>query len=804
MPAVWARARAELRSGWRRGIGLALLIGLIGGAVIAAAAGARRTDSALDRFNRAYHAADVLWLDDGSTHAGVNLDEMARHPAVVASARVRFTYAITNEGLVAPADDHLGRVVNTPKLLAGRLARPDHADEVTVAFDAAKRQHLRVGSTFPIVAPTYPAATELVAEHPEADLKLRVVGIVAVPRALPPTQPGAVTVYGTPALYRFLEANEGVEAVQSHRAVETTPDSMLLRFRHGQGDVPAVRRVFPQLAGQHPHQLQNPQLLDGGARRSIHLQAQALWLLAGLLALAAVLVFAQTLSRFTAVEASEGPRLKALGMTADQVWGVGMIRAVGVGLAAAVLAVVVALALSPLTPIRLARTIEPRPGVYGDAVALAVGFAAVAVLVSALAVWPAWRASRASEIASDSRERTSVVAGALARAGMPPAIVAGTRMALETGRGRTSVPVRSTVFGAALALAALVAALTFGTSLAHLVQTPRLYGAVWDVRLTNYGGNGTPQDDLSQFVDQASRRPGVAAIAAASLAGATEAGGQDTGVIVVDGPLQPPLLAGRHPTSPGEVALGAKTMRRLGARVGSKVDIQSFAGRPVRYRVVGKVVIPADADPRLGEGLLVTRAGLGRAVEGSSTVKAQSDSLLVRFAPGANRNSVVSDLQVLAGGGPEGLDDLTPAKPNDVVNFGGLQALPFVLAAILGVLGVATMTHLLASAVRRRRRDLAVLKTLGFSRLQVTTAVLWQSAMLAALALLIGVPLGVGVGRWLWTFFATQQGVVVEPRIPVSAVLLVVPAAIALAGVVAVVPARMASLVKPALVLRTE
>jgi ABC-type lipoprotein release transport system permease subunit len=797
--AVWARARAELRSGWRRGIGLALLIGLIAGAALAAAAGARRTDSALDRFNRHYLAADVLWLDDGSLPSGVNMDEVARHPLVAAAARARYTYAITNEGLVAPDDDNLGRRIARSKLLSGRLARPDRADEVTVAFDAAKRQHLRVGSAFPIVAPSYPAATQLIAEHPEADLKLHVVGIVAVPGALPPSQPGAVTIYGTPALYRFMAANEGVEAVQSHRDVEVSPDSVLLRLKHGQRDVTALRQVFPQVAGQH-HQLQNPQLLDGGARRSIHLQAQALWLLAALLTLAAVLVFAQTLSRFMALEASDGPRLKALGMTADQVWAIGMIRAVAIALAAAVIAVVVAVVLSPLTPIRLARTIEPRPGVYVDVAALGVGFLAIAVIVPLLSAWPAWRASRATDTEDDIPERASVLAGAVARAGMPPAIVAGTRMALESGRGRTSVPVRSTVLGAALALAALVAALTFGTSLAHLVGTPRLYGAVWDVRLTNYGGNGGPADDLAQFLDDASRQRGVAAIADGSVPGATEVGGRDTGLIVVQGSLQPPLLSGRHPSSPDEAALGAKTMQRLGAHVGSTVDIRGFAQQRVRYRIVGKVVVPADADSRLGEGVMLSGPGLARAAEGSPFVKAQADSLFVRFAPGANRNSVVDSLSRLGGG----LDDLQPPKPNDVVNFGGIQALPFVLAGILGVLGVATMTHLLASAVRRRRRDLAILKTLGFSRGQITAAVLWQSALLAAVALVIGVPLGVGVGRWLWTFFATQLGVVVEPRIPVPAVLLVIPAAIVLAGLVAAVPARVASLVKPALVLRTE
>jgi hypothetical protein len=358
--------------------------------------------------------------------------------------------------------------------------------------------------------------------------------------------------------------------------------------------------------------------------------------------------------------------------------------------------------------------------------------------------------------------------------------------------------------GAALALGALVAALTFGTSLAHLVNTPRLYGAAWDVRLTNYGGNGGPADDLALLVNEASRQPGVGGVAAASLPGSTEVGGRDTGLIVVDGPLQPPLLAGRRPAGADEVALGAKTMEWLGAHFGSTVDLRGFAGHLVRYRVVGKVVIPADADSRLGEGVMLSRAGLGRVVEGAPFVKAQADSLFVRFAPGAKPESVVGGLERLATSGPGLLDDLQPAKPNDVVNFGGIQALPFVLAGILGVLGVATMTHLLASAVHRRRRDLAILKTLGFSRGQITAVVLWQSGLLAAVALLIGVPLGVGVGRWLWTFFATQLGVVVEPRIPIPAVLLVIPSAIVLAGVVAAVPARVASLVKPALVLRTE
>ena len=59
MSAVFVRVRSELRARWRAWFGLALLLGLFGGAVIAAAAGARRTESAYPRFLRTQNASDI-------------------------------------------------------------------------------------------------------------------------------------------------------------------------------------------------------------------------------------------------------------------------------------------------------------------------------------------------------------------------------------------------------------------------------------------------------------------------------------------------------------------------------------------------------------------------------------------------------------------------------------------------------------------------------------------------------------------------------------------------------------------------
>src|SRR5439155_9698421 len=80
-------------------------------------------------------------------------------------------------------------------------------------------------------------------------------------------------------------------------------------------------------------------------------------------------------------------------------------------------------------------------------------------------------------------QRPSAIGSLVTRAGFSPSSAAGVRMALEPGRGRTAVPVRTTMFGAAIGLFALAAALTFGASLNRLVTTPSLSGWNWDTML---------------------------------------------------------------------------------------------------------------------------------------------------------------------------------------------------------------------------------------------------------------------------------------------------------------------------------
>jgi ABC-type antimicrobial peptide transport system permease subunit len=127
-----------------------------------------------------------------------------------------------------------------------------------------------------------------------------------------------------------------------------------------------------------------------------------------------------------------------------------------------------------------------------------------------------------------------------------------------------------------------------------------------------------------------------------------------------------------------------------------------------------------------------------------------------------------------------------------------------VLGALVVVLALLAVGHALVTGVRRRRRELAVLKTLGFTRRQLFSTVTWTASTIAVLGGLIGIPLGLVFGRAAWSVVAGNLGVATDPLIGVIALIAVVPAAIVIANVIAALPARGAARTRPAIALRAE
>jgi ABC-type lipoprotein release transport system permease subunit len=114
------------------------------------------------------------------------------------------------------------------------------------------------------------------------------------------------------------------------------------------------------------------------------------------------------------------------------------------------------------------------------------------------------------------------------------------------------------------------------------------------------------------------------------------------------------------------------------------------------------------------------------------------------------------------------------------------------------------VANALFSAVRRRRRDLALLATLGLTRRQVSATVAWQATTVGILTLAIGLPLGIIGGRWAWGRLADDLGTLSEPKVPLLLLVLAVPVVLLLVNAVAFVPGRMAARLRPAVVLRSE
>src|SRR5205814_9707787 len=165
-----------------------------------------------------------------------------------------------------------------------------------------------------------------------------------------------------------------------------------------------------------------------------------------------------------------------------------------------------------------------------------------------------------------------------------------------------------------------------------------------------------------------------------------------------------------------------------------------------------------------------------------------------------DRPAVVRQMTVLTGrGGFSG-----PAVPVEVQRLTQIDQLPWILAGLLGLLATVAVGHALVTSVRRRCRDLAVLKTLGFERVQVRATVAWQATTLAVIGLVVGIPLGVVVGKVIWGAVADNLGVSNAASVPVVVALVSLPAAVLLANVIAALPAGAAARTLPAAVLRSE
>src|SRR6266540_3607297 len=749
MSAVLMRARSELRTFRRSMVSLAVLVALGATVVMAAGAAARRTDSAYPRFLRAQRGADFFFLTPSADEVpGVHPEPVSKLPQVAFAEPVKWAFFIVRgkfvPGLVR-SEDPTTSSVDRFKIVQGRAADPHDPGEVLVSL-RGREAGLRLGESFPASLPTgAPPFNDFATGLKKAPLRMRVVGTAAAPGGFPP-QVSEISplFYLTPAFFQ-----------RYPNGYDATPNSLLIRLKRGPADLPAFEAGIERVIASRniPFHVLERGNQDANVQRSFHLQALALWLLAAMASLAFLLILSQTVARQSFLEADEYPALSALGMSRGQLWGLGLIRAAAPAAAGALVGLPVALALSTFSPIGLARTAEPTPGLLADWTILGLGVPVTILLVLAFAAIPARRAAALASRTLEGRDRepatrSSAMSRLAAKAGFGPSSVAGVRLALERGRGRTAIPVRSSIASVSLGITVLAAAATFGAGLHHLLDVPRLYGVPWDMTVTSDGG----RTNLGVVGARLLSLPEVRGVSVGRWGLTLTIKGQDIGTTALDpvagSPVVPPILEGRAPSlhgakgQPLEVVLGTRTMRRLGLRIGQVVPGRLLElDLPLNVKVVGRGVLPSfNESTRLGDGAWVSfRAGVELAGLDPAAPEAVANSAFLDLRQGVvhgpflHRVADYLDTKV-----DEDLFEPPVATATDVVNFGRIRNMPEILGAVLLLFAAATLVHTLVSAVRRRRRDLAILKTLGFVRGQVRRSVGVQATTLTVIALAIG------------------------------------------------------------------
>jgi hypothetical protein len=839
---AWYRYRSTFARQLSGYLTVVLLIGLIGGIGMAALAGARRTQSSYPQFLASTNPSDVTMFvySGGSQFPGKtssltkSISHLAGVERVVTSIGPQMVPLAANG---APRLSTLSNVFTSGSLdgmnmtqdrlavVEGRLANPRRADDIVMTASAARILGVRVGQIVPLGfysdaqtnSPDFGSPRVV----PRLKVKARLVGLV-----VPNTQ---VVQDDIDRTYGAIFLDQALMQKLNHlEPGELVPALYGVQIDHAHATITQVEReligVVPRGATYEFHVTSS---VESQVELAIKPESVALGAFGTIAALVCLVLAAQAISRLLRRGEPDRRVLRALGArpAAAAFEGLfGVLIAVALG---ALLAFAVAALLSPFAPLGPVRPVFPGGRFAIDWTVLGVGVAVLILGLSSIAVAPANRRSshRTLLTGGSFAGRSKVLRGAEAT-GLPVAGVVGIQFALESGQGRTAVPVRSVLFGTALAVALVVTTITFASGLSNLVSRPPLYGWNWDYLLLP--NNNIPPKAVSLL----NHDPKIMAWSGADSTD-LEIDGQEVPILIENerAKVAPPILSGHGLDNQHQIVLGAGTLAMLHKHVGETVVVSLGTKKgalgfikPTALTIVGTATLPAVGyssyiaeHTSMGTGAILP-LGLFPAsyVNGGADPNLHGPQLaFVRMRSDVSARAGRADLERIARAANNifaadqntfgnSVSVLGVLQPVQIVNYRSVGSTPVILAVGLAVGAILALGLTLASSVRRRRRDLAMLKTLGFTRRQLAAVVAWQSTTTALVGVVVGLPVGIVVGRELWTLFARSINAVPDATVPVWSVLIVGVGTLVFANIVATLPGRSAARTPAALALRAE
>lgn len=838
---AWYRFRATLRCDVTSYLTVVLLIGLVGGVGMASIAAARRTQSSYPTFMSGTNPSTVtmaVYSNGDGGQAGPNLkSKIEKLPGVHHVATVFSPPLVPLNAKGAPELNTLGYDIAAGSsdgmftrqdilgISQGRPANQSKVNQIVLTATAAQTFHVHVGST--LTLGFYLPSQQNLAGFGTPKVK--------------PTEEFHTTVVGIGVLNTEV-VQDGVDKVYGFTFITDAMVRKLSQFQPGYAPSLYGIQLDPDVTNIAKFEQELVNLVPRGFQDEFHVSSQvvsttelavkpesvALGGFGLIAALACLVLAAQAIFRFLQRGEEDRRVLRSLGATTRSTAAEGLLGIGGAIVLGSLLAALVDVALSPLAPLGPVRPVYGETGLSFDWTVLGVGFLVLVLLLFALALAQSIRGAPHRTRIRSREPHHSATVRILQNAGMSIAGVMGVHFALEPGRGRTSVPVRSVLVGTVMAVALVVSTITFASGLQTLVSHPALYGWNWSYAL-NPTGNVPPtalkllghDKDVAAYTGYDYNNADVGGLTMPILMTSTHAR------------VFPPLLSGHEVDAGNQIVLGAASLAELHKRVGQTV-IFSFASAddapvyipPTKLLIVGTATLPAVGystfvaqHTSMGTGailpLSIIPPAMAKSINGPDPnlngpelvfVRMRADVSAAAGKANLKRLTAATDKVLNADKNATGetVDVLSVVRPVQIVNYRSIGSTPIILAFGLALGAIVALSLTLTSSVRRRRRDLALLKTFGFTRRQLSAAVAWQATVDAIVGIVIGIPIGIILGRELWTLFARNINAVPDPTVPVLSVLLVGVGALIFTNLVAVLPGRNAARTSTAHVLRAE
>ena len=417
---AWYRFRSTFRDRWGGYLALVLLLGLVGGLALGAVAAARRTQAAFPAYIASTNPSDLTVLtglyEPAAGYAGYDpavIRAIARLPHV---RRVE-SYAGLNVAILGPNGAPAGPPEPLPgsidgeffsqdrvAIVQGRMADPGRPDEVVIDAKGTPSQ-VHVGDVVPIGFFSNAQAAGQPGGRPYLRLDAKVVGKAMFSDEV--VQDEVDTGRDGGALFAPAVTRRLLRCCASFTESAVQLDGGAAQVAATEA---SIERLLPK---GFPVEFYVTSLTEAKAQRAIEPASIALAVFGGIAGLAALIIAGQVAGRQLRADAGDLDTLRALGAGPAATVSDGLPGVLGAVVAGSLLAVGVAVALSPVAPLGSVRAVYPDPGIAADWLVLGGGAGVLISVLAAVAVVLAYR--RAPHRAALRRQRYPAQGSGVAR-----------------------------------------------------------------------------------------------------------------------------------------------------------------------------------------------------------------------------------------------------------------------------------------------------------------------------------------------------------------------------------------------------